>query len=736
MANFIQRAFSVMRGWSDGSALMSMIGRTNDVSGRLNVTGMDKPAENLIWIYLGMTVRSQKISQVELIITDDQDNRVTGGDLYDLLRKPNSAMDGVQYIALIECYLALYDIAVVVKVLDGASRPTELIPVSPQNLTPIRATHLPTGISMVAGYEYADPHSGKTMKFTNDDLIVIRGHNPHNPMLSLSPLLAGMRTMKGDLAAREQNLAIFLNGGMPDVVFETEQKWTKEQGEEFLARWKDRYGGFSKAHQPGILYGGLKAKGIGLSPTELQFLEGLRMGREEQIALMRVTPAMVGIMTGETGLSQGSSTTEQGVMWWNSTGLYELRRIAAAHQESLVDPYAWSATKTDTLTRSEQIGLQRAKKDGARGRGLRVWHNVNEIPEMVEHRLAKIDTGAKLRAQGYLPDDINEFLGLNLPQHPTNVGTLPLAVQPVEDVGGAAPVIPDPKRTDRTDSPDLTIQRIDRIAELIRAEAAEPTPAKWRGIRKSLDARAARMEKQLAKKYARYFIEQRGRVLDAIGGTVSRAEEKKASQINLSDIFQKDTENALLAQRMAGAISEAIKSGWESLNEEIGAGANPFEIEDPRVQEALVNRRIQGAKINDTTEDELRKILGEAVAAGDSAAQLGDRIADYYNANAAGETTARPQTAARTQINGLVNDGRMAAANKVKGLKKAWLHGGSAEAREAHLSAAARYQAQPIPLNEKFEVNGIAMDAPGDASAPVGEVANCSCMVIFVPENS
>ena len=92
---------------------------------------------------------------------------------------------------------------------------------------------------------------------------------------------------------------------------------------------------------------------------------------------------------------------------------------------------------------------------------------------------------------------------------------------------------------------------------------------------------------------------------------------------------------------------------------------------------------------------------------------------------------ARPQTAARTQVAGVVNDGRMAAAESVVGLKKGWLHGGSEHPRPSHLQAQADYLDNPIPLDEDFVVGGIHMSAPGADDAPIEEVANCTCVVVF-----
>ena len=87
---------------------------------------------------------------------------------------------------------------------------------------------------------------------------------------------------------------------------------------------------------------------------------------------------------------------------------------------------------------------------------------------------------------------------------------------------------------------------------------------------------------------------------------------------------------------------------------------------------------------------ELARAVYYRFADGDSTADIGDRIAQYYADNCIGEESVRAQTAAMTQTTGLVNDGRMLAARDVGGLKKFWIHGNPKEPRESHLAAAQR----------------------------------------------
>jgi len=746
------------------AAFGGMIRTSGNVSSSLHVAGMDRPAENLLWVYLGMMSRAEAVSQVPLRIATGNDTLVESGALYDLLQTPNSWMDKVQYFALIESHLALYNECEIAIIRGARGNPIELIPLSPLHTTPVVAVHAETGMRAPVGWSYREPSTGAVHAFAQEDVIPILLYSPYDTTKALRPEVPGRRSMLVDILSQEQNLSIFKNGGMPDVVFETDQRWDVNQRDEFLEAWNDRYSGTANAHKPGILYGGLKAKAIGLSPEDLQFFEGRRMSRSEQIALMRVKPAMVGLTEGETGLSQGNSTREQKAAWWSETGLFELSRIAAAHQRFLVDKNSWSGSagsrelsygqrlaKDSQQSKMRQCGLRSASVS----RTLSIWFDEHEIEELMEQRLQKVDILDKLLARGWQPDQMGDYLQMRLPPHPTNIATLPFSLQPASDLAGVNAEIGkrESRNESKPDALDAKLRELDgALADLgnashVRAENDEggevEIPKAWQGMRAAIDRLLAEREKAAARKWSRFFAEQRGRVLDRYSEIVSSAgtREDSSPQLDgtdlsadgiLSAVFPEEDENGMLWSRIGGMITSHMEDGYTFFGEHDvpSAELGGFSVDDPRVMEAIEKRSIQASKANATTEKDLRNVLRAGFAEGDTTAQLGDRLADYYR-DQVGETKARPMTAARTQTSGIVNDGRMLAAREVGGLSKGWLHGGSKQARDAHVAAQSRYLEHPIALDDKFEVNGYMTDAPGSTELPVGEVANCTCSVVF-----
>lgn len=90
----------------------------------------------------------------------------------------------------------------------------------------------------------------------------------------------------------------------------------------------------------------------------------------------------------------------------------------------------------------------------------------------------------------------------------------------------------------------------------------------------------------------------------------------------------------------------------------------------------------------------------------------------------------RAQTIARTETTKIMNLASLEWAKlEKKEIKKKWIVTLDGKERATH-NAMANYPA--IGLSEKFIVGGFLMNAPGDNSAPVSELVNCRCGIMFV----
>lgn len=716
---------------------------SSDVPGSLastfNVAGANRPAENSVTAFACIIARREAIGSAPLMLTDCEENVIEAGPLAELLKKPNQEEDWGQFVRKLETHKTLHDVRAIWIGKESEGVPLELIVLHPEGLRPEVGVHAPTGVPRIIKWLYSDPFTGYAREFEPAEVIINVGFNPHAALSTLSPSAVLRRTIMCDVASREQNLALFQNGGKPDGYLHTDQSSTKDQMKEVQTAWKDTYTGYKNAHKTAITWGGVKYDRLTLTPAELEFLESLKAMRIDYYMAFRVYPAMLAEMTGETGLSQGSSTESQRVAWWEDVGIPELDMISCMLQQ-VADRFGNLARGIRTgrkLTRLER--LARANRAMTNG-NCNVWFNYAAIPALNRNRISRIDSHVKLSTTlGYEPDISNEYLDLGLPPHPDNKGRVPFNLQVIgEDpaptatpgVANSAGTSPVAKASDGADGsaevmdPAEMGRALDNLEEILTRSGSVSNWHKFLAPR----------EKVARAKWSRFFVEQRGRVMANLEQNMTRADVlARADAKSMAEkVFVRDAEDSFLLARLTPLWTEHLKDGFERMNEQAGIN-NPFTIDDPSVMKAVEGRKIQGLKVNDTTEEALRNIFKAGFEAGSSLSEISDQIAGYYKDNCVGENSVRSMTAARTQTAGIVNEGQLLAAKEVGGLRKYWIHGTPEEPRETHVEAARTYDSSnAIGLEEMFIVGGEKMDGPGDSGADISNVANCTCSLGFV----
>jgi len=97
---------------------------------------------------------------------------------------------------------------------------------------------------------------------------------------------------------------------------------------------------------------------------------------------------------------------------------------------------------------------------------------------------------------------------------------------------------------------------------------------------------------------------------------------------------------------------------------------------------------------------------------------------------------ARSETIVRTEMtrvfNLATNSQQREAAEVIPGLKKRWIATGDERTRSSHIAAHQETAAEPIPIDEPFNVGGSSLMFPGDPAGAPEETINCRCTVVTV----
>ena len=128
-------------------------------------------------------------------------------------------------------------------------------------------------------------------------------------------------------------------------------------------------------------------------------------------------------------------------------------------------------------------------------------------------------------------------------------------------------------------------------------------------------------------------------------------------------------------------------------------------------------------KVNDTTWEQLKNSLSAGIEAGEGIEKLSERVETVMG----DRIRSAPEVIARTEVLKAAN-GAALEAYKQSGVvkKKTWLAALDKRTRESHIEAHQRYQDDPIPLDEDFEVGNGHGPAPQQIGLPEEDI-ECRC---------
>lgn len=175
-----------------------------------------------------------------------------------------------------------------------------------------------------------------------------------------------------------------------------------------------------------------------------------------------------------------------------------------------------------------------------------------------------------------------------------------------------------------------------------------------------------------------------------------------------------------------------FKTGYKSLFDGIGSFLKQWLMELQMYVYTDLALMVQN--INDTTAQQIQRILDDAQTNGYGKEKAARLIVDATSGDIA---KARALTIARTEGTRAASKGHKLAAaawKKQTGQNqyKQWIPIIDNRTRPDH---AEMDDTPPIPEEDKFNVGGNGMEAPGDVTAPANETINCRCRAVYLTES-
>jgi len=483
-----------------------------------------------------------------------------------------------------------------------------------------------------------------------EDMVEFSGFNPGS--VSGTGGSSILDTLKTELDT-EKNAAqygnkFFENGSRVAGVISVDKDVpvTIEEMEKVLGMWMAAHQGSSNAYKVGALLNGMKYEERGMTMKDAEFIEGRKEIKERIIEAYGIPKSVYGLVD---KIDRATADTQMRQFWQVT-----LKPLAIMLQED-INTLLVRKNFPGYEVRCDFAVVEELKKD------------VNETA----------DAALKYFGLGYTRNEVNKRFKLDMPEESSgDERFITVQVQPPQNAEPLA--VGDSAKAQDVDLEDLINKglhdkAVDKYRERFLAEQKD-------------------QEKSFYSKLKRYLFEYRKEVISLVNGEKSLLE----FLVLLNALNElKSKQDAKLIEMLGPLYFQASLAAIEGADDLI-EGTGEVVANSKLVDVALEN--ITG--INDTIQKQLRKELKAGIDAGETVAQLTDRVRGVYNFS-----TTKARQIALTETNNIMNASAF-AHYKDNGIKyKRWLTAGDSRVRDSHRANEAQGVIpidQPFSSGEKF----------------------------------
>ncbi|MDR2177545.1 MAG: phage portal protein [Treponema sp.] len=273
------------------------------------------------WVHIAVNILTRNIARASFVIKKGG-NEVTGGPLYDLFRRPNTALSRYDLWKETAAWWSLEGEAFWWFGPDYAGGlPRELHVLNPRLMR-----HEAYGGVTHAARRWFYHAGAELVPILSDELIHFRDWNPWNPVRGLNPLIPLALELEQDYYANKANSQLLKNNAIPQGILKTEQTLRPEEADQLERRWEGKYGASKAGRKIAVLGKGTSFEPLSFTPEVVKLFELKRWNLYTILAKYGIPPRVANINDKSTSLS-GKDTAEQHSAFWQYTLIPMLRQF-------------------------------------------------------------------------------------------------------------------------------------------------------------------------------------------------------------------------------------------------------------------------------------------------------------------------------------------------------------------------------------------------------------------------
>lgn len=633
---------------------------------------------------------------------------VKNEDVLRLFKRPNPMQSMNSFLEATYSYYQISGNSFTEKCTTLRGKPYELWVVNPAYM------EIQPG-KMKVPEKYTFKFKGEQIDFPVDpitgycDMLHTKTFHPTDNWYGMSKLSSALYPIDQHNEASKFNLALLQNSARPSgalKVNETEinssASLDEEQYENLKANLRQQHTGAQNAGRFLLLEGGLEWQPMGLSQSDIDWSEGKNMAAREIALALGLPPVLLGI--------QGDSTFNN------------YKEAKMSFYEETVIPLAKAYLGELSIWLSKGFG-----------RDLYIQVDLDKVDALAPKRQMKFEMlkdaswltiNEKRKAMGE-----DELDGLDILEAQMN----PIPALPSVDDEPKNEVIQPEIKFDYEKAEKAVFHvpaEIKQVNLLTKAEKVKT----WEQIN------------QLRNFYAKTFEQETEQLfidlaedLGKITATTKTAAESQSLRIldsydeKFNEVFEKHIRRSSI--EFGTPIIDGAKSAWGlKLEKKNELRWMDWVTNYVKSRSATAVTEVQG-----TNEKRVRKAIREAIDEGINEGEPLPKIAEKIKSSLKTVSRSRAQLIARTEVSMASNTSSLEAAKslEVPNLRKEWVTAQDTRVRPqgAESGDPANHVVMngvKVGINESFVVPpGDTMTGPGDQSAPVKQIANCRCVLVF-----
>lgn len=653
-----------------------------------------------VYVYSAIRLIANSFSSVKWTLVkklpDGSTEEIYTHPLLDLLARPNPLTPREKFFEELISFLYIGGVSFAFKAkVQGKTkelwtvRPDLVKVVTGTIFQPIKEYEVTTGI-------------GTVVKRSPEETLYLRFFHPLGQFSGLSPVRVAGMVIDQSNESTKWNVSLLQNKANPAGIMKVKGKLLDREFANLKEQVSDAYAGAKNAGRPLLLEGDMDYQATGLSPTDMDWLEGAKQSGREIATALGVPPELLGDSANKTYANYGEARKA----FYEETVLPLLNWVTGEFTNFLCREYGPELSFVPDIDSIEALQEDRDK----------LYTRVEQATFLTlnEKRLATgyedIRGGDKL------------LLPLSLLPYGGSTSTTPLPA-PTEEPAAeedeepeAEPVEPEAEEAGKA-VPEV---------KAFNVVGAEAKTAYW----KAFDNRRLAWEKRIA-----------NLAEDILKKDFSAAADAYRAGFNAQDAA--DRASQAIKDR-AGNWESFYRAVYSQVGEDFAAqtygslkSCKPAEVKAnvrDLWQEFVSNyvRKVSSEKIvgiGKTTMNAVRGEIDLGIEKGEGINEIAKRIdglkLDPIIPN-------RSEVIARTETISASNMGSLAAAQSTGlALQKEWLATRDDRVRDAHLSA----DGQTANLDDPFKVGGETLMFPGDSSlgASAENTIQCRCAQTYTP---